>query len=144
MTIIIVIFLRATLTITSLSTMPLFIILCFQLCQTLTLWFNHSMKISWFGKSLLLNICPALIPMCVCLSVCLFVGRSVLQNLQQQQKITKPCKTLQNFTKRYKMLQMLQNIEIRSFCTPHSLSLMKTFKEASAVCRSFLEGVVIS
>ena len=42
---------------------------------------------------------------------------------------------------------MLQNIEIRSFCTPPlpllSLSLIKTVKEASAECRSFLDGVVI-
>ena len=39
---------------------------------------------------------------------------------------------------------MLQNIEIKSFCTPPlSLSLIKTVKETSAECLSFLDGVVI-
>ena len=48
--------------------------------------------------------------------------------LQNIQIITKQCKKL-------------KDIEIRSFCPP--LSFMKTVKEAMAVCRSFLAGVVI-
>ena len=46
---------------------------------------------------------------------------------------------LQNSTKHYKTLQ---NIEIKSFCPP-PFSAVKTVKEASAVCLSFLDGVVI-
>ena len=43
-----------------------------------------------------------------------------------------------------KLYKTLQNIEIRSFCIPPPLSKGKTVKEASAVCRSFLDGVLIS
>ena len=74
----------------------------------------------------------ALIPRSVGLSV----GLSVLQNYK---KIIKLYKTLQNSTKHYKTLQ---NIEIKSFCPP-PFSAVKTVKEVSAVCRSFLDGVVI-
>ena len=74
----------------------------------------------------------ALIPRSVCLSVCRSVGRSVCPP-----KITKNYKTLQNFTKHYKTL------ENDKIWIPHSLSCVKTVKEASALCRSFLDGVVI-
>ena len=60
----------------------------------------------------------ASIPRSVGLSVCWLVCWSVLQKLQ------KIYKTLQNLTKRYK-------------------TFGKTVKEALAVCRSFLDGVVI-
>ena len=59
-------------------------------------------------------------------------------------KLTKKYKTLHNLSKHYKTLK---DIEIRSFCThthTHTLSFMNTIKEASAVCRSFLDGVIIS
>ena len=75
----------------------------------------------------------------VSLSVCLSVGLSVSRSSKNYKKNTKLYKTLQNSTKQYKTLQ---NIEIKSFCPP-PFSAVKTVKEASAVCRSFLDGVVI-
>ena len=68
----------------------------------------------------------ALIPRSVGLSVC-----------RSSKNYKKNYKTLQNITKCYKTLQI---IEIRS---PPPLSVIKTVKEATAVCQSFLDGVVI-
>ena len=75
----------------------------------------------------------ALIPRSVCRSVGRSVGRSVLQ------KYKKIYKTLQNITNQYKTLK---NIEMKNFW-PLTPSSMKTVKEALALCRSFLDGVVI-
>ena len=77
----------------------------------------------------------ALIPRSVCLSViCCTVCPP---------KITKNYKTLQNLSKHYKTLE---NYKTRYFCPlppPHTLLCVKTVKEASTVCRCFLDGVVI-
>ena len=62
---------------------------------------------------LCMRICPSVSP-----SVCWSVGLSVLQKLQKYYK------TLQNSANRYK-------------------TFWKTVREAMAVCRSFLDGVVI-
>ena len=43
----------------------------------------------------------------------------------------------------FELCKTLQNIEIWSFCNPHPFSEVKTVKEASAVCRSFLDRVFI-
>ena len=85
-------------------------------------WADNT-TVRWFVKLWL----GALIPRSVCLSVCLLV----LQKLQKKlQNLTKPCK-------------MLQNNEMRSFVPLPPFLEVKTVKEASAVCRSFLDGVVI-
>ena len=62
------------------------------------------------------------------------IPRSVCRSVRTP-KIIENYKTFQNFKK------TAENIEIR--IPPHSLSCVKTAKEASAECRSFLDGVVI-
>ena len=73
----------------------------------------------------------ALIPRSPFLSVCRLVCPS-------SKKYKKKYKTLQNFAKPYKTLK---DDKIMGF--QPVLSLMRTVKEASAICRIFLDGVVI-
>ena len=51
-------------------------------------------------------------------------------------------KKIQNFTKHYKSIQNTKEYSNKEFLPPTSL-FIKTVKEALAVCRSFLDGVVI-
>ena len=74
----------------------------------------------------------ALIPRSPFLSACLSVCPS------SKEKNKKKYRTLQNFAKPYKTLK---DDKIMGF--QPVLSLMRTVKEASAICRIFLDGVVI-
>ena len=72
------------------------------------------------------------------------IPRSVGQLVGRSSKNSKKhYKTLKSITKRYKTL--VQIIEIRSppLTASPPLSVIKTVNEATAVCRSFLDGVVI-